>query len=184
VAGKTGTAHKVDPKTRRYSKRLYSASFVGFVPADDPALVITVVVNVERDWHGQAYSGGRVAAPIFARVAQQSLPLVGVFPSAGKGRRRQAAVEPASVGAGPAEDRTEHPGPVVNGVGVPEGVDDLATLVPSYLGKSLREALALSSQHGHHVKAHGNGWVEAQWPGPGTVAGEALTVHIHLSGRN
>jgi cell division protein FtsI (penicillin-binding protein 3) len=187
VAGKTGTAHKVDPRTRQYSKRLYTASFVGFVPADNPALVITVVINVERDWRGQDYSGGSVAAPIFARVSQQSLPLVGVLPTQKRPTRAVAAAAPRKVSAkvsGEINDRTEQPPPAEIGISRPMAVAADAQLMPSYLGKSLREALSISNDQGHRVQVHGSGWVQGQWPGPGTIMGDDDTVHLRLAGRD
>jgi cell division protein FtsI (penicillin-binding protein 3) len=69
VAGKTGTAWKTRPEGGYGSKgdRDYVASFAGFLPADDPRLVVLVVV----DEPSQAlYSGGRAAAPIFSEFAQ------------------------------------------------------------------------------------------------------------------
>ncbi|HEN21287.1 MAG TPA: penicillin-binding protein 2, partial [Desulfobacteraceae bacterium] len=48
VAGKTGTSQKVDPKTKRYSNRNYVSTFVGFVPADNPRLVILIVIDEPR----------------------------------------------------------------------------------------------------------------------------------------
>ena len=45
AAGKTGTAQKIDPKTRAYSKTKYVASFVGFAPVENPAVVIIVVID-------------------------------------------------------------------------------------------------------------------------------------------
>lgn len=74
VAGKTGTAQMIDPKTKRYSKEKYVSSFVGFVPADDPRLAIIVVIYEPK---GQIY-GGVVAAPVFKEVAEQALSYLGV----------------------------------------------------------------------------------------------------------
>jgi cell division protein FtsI (penicillin-binding protein 3) len=69
VAGKTGTAQLIDPKTRRYSRDRFISSFVGFVPADKPRLAMIVVVYEPK---GQIY-GGVVAAPVFKSVADQAL---------------------------------------------------------------------------------------------------------------
>ncbi|MEK6526317.1 MAG: penicillin-binding protein 2, partial [Nitrospirota bacterium] len=75
VAGKTGTAQKVDPQTGVYSPTLFVGSFAGYVPADDPRLAILVVID-----EPQAESwGGVVAAPVFRRVAEQALPYLGVM---------------------------------------------------------------------------------------------------------
>jgi cell division protein FtsI (penicillin-binding protein 3) len=79
VAGKTGTAAKVDPNGR-YSDSRYVASFVGVVPASRPRLVILVSVDEPRG----AIWGGVVAAPAFSQIAQFDLQYLdgGVQPDA------------------------------------------------------------------------------------------------------
>ncbi len=77
VAGKTGTAQMVDPETRRYAANRYTSSFTGFVPAEDPKLVITVVIQEPR---GAIY-GGTVAAPVFREFAAKALPYLGQMPT-------------------------------------------------------------------------------------------------------
>jgi cell division protein FtsI (penicillin-binding protein 3) len=69
VAGKTGTAQKVDPATGAYSKTKYVASFVGFSPVNTPAITIAVILDSPVGLH----QGGQVCAPIFRRIAQQVL---------------------------------------------------------------------------------------------------------------
>ncbi len=76
AAGKTGTAHKIDTRTGLYSKKEYVSSFVGFVPAASPKLVILVMVDTPE---GDIY-GGTVAAPVFRAVAEQSLAYLQVAP--------------------------------------------------------------------------------------------------------
>lgn len=74
VAGKTGTAQKIDPRTGAYSSTLFVGSFVGFVPADNPRLAMIVVIDEPQ---GEAW-GGTVAAPVFRRVGEQVLNYLGV----------------------------------------------------------------------------------------------------------
>jgi penicillin-binding protein 2 len=69
VAGKTGTAQKVDPATGAYSKTKYVASFVGFTPVNTPAITIAVILDSPIGLH----QGGQVCAPVFRRIAQQVL---------------------------------------------------------------------------------------------------------------
>jgi cell division protein FtsI/penicillin-binding protein 2 len=76
AAGKTGTARKIDPLTRKYSATAYTASFVGFLPASAPRWTILVVLHEPKG----AYYGGLVAAPIFARVGSRLLTLEGLPP--------------------------------------------------------------------------------------------------------
>ena len=74
VAGKTGTAQKIDPRTGTYSATQFVGSFVGFAPADNPRLAMIVVID---EPHGEAW-GGTVAAPVFRRVGEQVLNYLGV----------------------------------------------------------------------------------------------------------
>ncbi len=76
VAGKTATAQKVDPATGKYSQDKFTASFVGFVPADHPRVVVAVVLDEPMIGH----YGGDLAGPVFRRVAEGSLRYLGVTP--------------------------------------------------------------------------------------------------------
>ena len=75
--GKTGTAWKFDPILKQYNPAKFIASFVGFAPADNPSIVITVVIDEPR---GGQYSGGEVAGPIFKDIAEQILPELNALP--------------------------------------------------------------------------------------------------------
>jgi cell division protein FtsI (penicillin-binding protein 3) len=72
LAGKTGTAEKV--VDGEYSDYLFDASFVGFAPADDPQLLVAVVVDEPKGDH----YGGTVAAPAFGEIAKFALPYLGI----------------------------------------------------------------------------------------------------------
>lgn len=76
VAGKTGTAAKVEPNGE-YSTRRYVASFVGFAPANAPRLVVFVAVDEPK---GSIF-GGAVAAPLFAQIMKAALTHLEVAPS-------------------------------------------------------------------------------------------------------
>jgi len=73
-AGKTGTAQKYDPKTRTYSQTDYIASFIGFVPADAPRIVVLVMIDGPEN----KYWGGTVAAPVFREISKQTLRYLNV----------------------------------------------------------------------------------------------------------
>jgi cell division protein FtsI (penicillin-binding protein 3) len=75
VAGKTGTAQKLDADGR-YSLRRYQAWFVGAVPAEKPRLVIAAMVDEPR---GYIHTGGATAAPLFAKVAAAALARAGIL---------------------------------------------------------------------------------------------------------
>ncbi len=74
VAGKTGTAQKVEDG--RYSHSKYVSSFVGFIPASNPEISITVMVDEPSK---RAY-GGTVAAPLFSRIAGRLMPYLKIQP--------------------------------------------------------------------------------------------------------
>ena len=74
VAGKTGTAQKVDPRTGAYSSTLLVGSFLGYVPAENPRLAMIVVIDEPK---GEGW-GGVVAAPVFRRIGEQVLNYLGV----------------------------------------------------------------------------------------------------------
>jgi cell division protein FtsI (penicillin-binding protein 3) len=77
VAGKTGTAQKVDPVRGGYSRDRVLASFVGYVPAKDPHIVVLVMIDEPQSlpW------GGTAAAPVFQQIAQQAMHYLQVPPS-------------------------------------------------------------------------------------------------------
>jgi cell division protein FtsI (penicillin-binding protein 3) len=78
LAGKTGTARKLDPVTKKYSRSSYNASFAGFLPASKPLWTILVVIE---DPKGEYY-GAQVAAPVFSEIGKRLLALKGVAPDA------------------------------------------------------------------------------------------------------
>jgi len=153
VAGKTGTSQKIEPGTGRYSPDKRVASFVGFLPADQPRLVIMVMVDEPR---GSKY-GGVVAAPIFAAIGRAALERLGIVPPAPDGLLQEASavVEPAA----PA---------------VPLGV-------PSFLGLSKRMAVERARDLGWMVQVTGEGYVQSQTPAPGAAAAPGKELVLSLA---
>ncbi len=74
LAGKTGTANKVDPATATYSKTRFIASFVGFAPVKSPKVLVTVMVDEPK---GEIF-GSEVAAPAFQEIMRFALPYLGI----------------------------------------------------------------------------------------------------------
>ncbi len=69
VAGKTGTAQKIDPITKKYVKGKYVASFAGFFPANNPMLLCMVILDEPQG----TYYGGTTAGPVFREVVTRIL---------------------------------------------------------------------------------------------------------------
>jgi cell division protein FtsI (penicillin-binding protein 3) len=163
VAGKTGTAQKVDPGGR-YSMIDHLASFVGFVPASQPALVILVSLDTPRGERNQA---GDVAAPLFARIAEQALRHLAVPPDDPERTLRLAHYRPPPIAVAASwqgDDAGVRPasavGPAAGGGG--------RSVMPDLRGLSAREAAKEAARRGLIVELHGSGQVSAQSPEPGT----------------
>lgn len=77
IAGKTGTARVVGASG--YEANLHNSMFAGYVPADDPRIVVIIVVNEPK---GAEHYGSQVAAPVFARIASGAMRLLEVTPDA------------------------------------------------------------------------------------------------------
>ena len=152
VAGKTGTAQKVDPVTGGYSPDKRIASFVGFVPADNPALVISVTVDEPQ---GKAY-GGLVAAPVFADIAGQSLGHLNILP--------RGSIATLNNGI----DRTARPEPLPELAPLlPDPRRNDGLLMPDFHGMSYRRVLRLMEKKKLNLKLSGSGEVVEQFPRPG-----------------
>jgi cell division protein FtsI (penicillin-binding protein 3) len=77
LAGKTGTASKVDQATGEYSKTAYVASFMGFAPASDPKVLCAVIVDEPQ---AGSIFGGTVAAPAFGQIMSFALQYLRIAP--------------------------------------------------------------------------------------------------------
>jgi len=154
VAGKTGTSQKVDVITGGYSADKRIASFVGMVPSEAPRMVILVVIDEPQS----SPYGGVVAAPIFSRIATQSLAYLHVPPTI------QVASSPlpeAQPEAAPFE--TARP---IGGGSVASVAPDRKTM-PDLRGKSIRQVLRWMEENGLDLSVRGYGRVIDQFPAPG-----------------
>ena len=190
AAGKTGTAQKIDPKTKAYSATKFVGSFVGFAPVNNPQVVIIVVM----DEPAGAYHGGDVAAPVFREVAEQILPGLGVMPDievksapdliaqqvnedperAAKIREEQAEAEQQRQATLPTVDSNGgRGGEVVYAV-----ASRKAMLMPDLRGRSVRDVARTCAQLGLQVEAHGEGKVLKQNPSAGTEVSTGQIVYV------
>ncbi|MDX2482012.1 MAG: penicillin-binding protein [Desulfuromusa sp.] len=151
VAGKTGTAQKVDMVTGGYSPDKQVSSFVGFVPADNPALVLSVTVDEPQ---GEIY-GGLVAAPVFARIAGQALSHLNILP-----KGDIAALTKEQLAAEPLPDLAA----LLPDVEVSDGLK-----MPDFAGMSYRQVLQTMEKKNLNLKLSGSGQVIKQYPAPGKV---------------
>jgi cell division protein FtsI (penicillin-binding protein 3) len=152
VAGKTGTAQKVDPVTGGYSADKRVASFVGFAPVENPRLVIMVMVDEPRS---QVY-GGLVAAPVFSRIAGQALRYLGVPPS-------EAEMDPPL----PPETMETREAITTGEVQTLQVSEKGLPVMPQCFGMSCRQVLQVMDRLGLNIRIRGSGRVVDQFPNPG-----------------
>ncbi len=173
VAGKTGTAQVVDPATGTYYHDRLVASFVGFVPAEDPRLVILVVLHDVPRGH----FGGLVAAPVFSAIASDALERMAVTPrspieSAGLLPIRSALdfFSPVDRDQSARQLTVSDPTAATENLWTRES--EGGSMIPDFRGLSLREALALARSHGLALKTKGSGYVVSQQPPAGSLPAE------------
>jgi cell division protein FtsI (penicillin-binding protein 3) len=201
AAGKTGTAQKIDPKTRTYSATKFVASFVGFAPVNNPAVVIIVVI----DEPSGAYHGGDVAAPVFRQIAEQILPEMGVMPDTDFKNPEliaQTAQTPAEVSQERAEqkrraaevqeDQTRQstmpqvaPRDTRGGEIVYAVATSSAILMPDLRGRSVRDVARACARLGMQVEARGEGGrVVTQNPQAGSELRSGQIVYVDFGKLN
>jgi len=169
VAGKTGTAQKVDPVTGGYSVDKRVSSFVGFVPAEEPRLVILVVIDEPEE---KTY-GGLVAAPVFSRIAEQGLRYLKIAPTE-PGRRNPLPLQ--------AEKNPPSSPRVVVPFRTQEREDaEGAPRMPDCVGMSSRQVLQTMGRTGLNIKLKGNGRVVEQSPTPGKPIKFGTEVWVRLA---
>jgi cell division protein FtsI (penicillin-binding protein 3) len=166
VAGKTGTAQKMDPATKRYSRAPGVLSFAGFVPADDPRLAMIVMLDEPKNekW------GSEAAAPIFAAIGREALRYLNVAP-------RDSSPVPIVRGEiasapGPAAGLAPQ-GPAVAADGEP--------VMPRLAGLSLRQALEALAPFGVRLEITGRGVVTGQSPPPGSALPPGAPCRLQLA---
>ncbi|PID38483.1 MAG: penicillin-binding protein [Proteobacteria bacterium] len=159
VAGKTGTAQKVDRVTGTYAEDKWLSSFVALTPASKPRLAIAIVVDEPS---GEEHYGGKVAGPAFRRIAQKALRYLGVRPDKAAARPKKSAA-PQRLRARKSGPQDEDAlAPPLPGEG-PRG----AVLVPDFTGMSIAEALSAARKAHLVLEVLGSGQATAQSPGPG-----------------
>jgi cell division protein FtsI (penicillin-binding protein 3) len=153
IAGKTGTAQKVDAVRGGYSRGRI-ASFVGYFPAEDPQVVMLVVIDEPRTtiW------GGTAAAPVFRQVAIAAAERLGLH-------LNPIVAEPASAAA-----KSD-----------PAAPEDAVRAQANFVGLSLREAVERARAEGLTIEIVGSGYVVAQEPPPGPALDASRPIRLKLA---
>ena len=171
VAGKTATAQKADPATGKYSPDKFTASFVGFLPADKPRLVIAIVLDEPVIGH----YGGDLAGPVFRRVAEASLRYLGVTPS-GSGKLASVSRDGDLADTVTKPSTTSQLPPIVP----PSNPDPnaITVAVPDVTGMAARDAVKAMLAAGLVPQVEGSGRAARISPGAGAVVPKGSTVRV------
>ncbi len=181
-AGKTGSAQIYDYAARHYTKT-YNASFMGFAPVTNPAIVVVVTLNGTT---GSAGYGGAAAGPVFRTVAMEALRVLDVpkdipdqEPAAEDGRiaddERIAENDVAIAGVGdppPMEESADAPPEK------PKQAEIIGPRVPDFAGMSMRAVVEEASARGLRVSLDGRGVARLQVPPAGSVLPPGARVRV------
>ncbi|MBN2569256.1 MAG: transpeptidase family protein [Deltaproteobacteria bacterium] len=163
VAGKTGTSQKFDFSEGKYSSEKIVASFVGFLPAENPRIAILVMLDEPKThkW------GGEAAAPVFKSISEQML------------RRFSRDIELREVVASEGVDTVEIVRAAVHdGMMASTEMENDGSIVPNFTGMSVREVLNICRERGIDAEISGTGWAVSQKPLPGFPRKEYQSVHV------
>lgn len=170
VAGKTGTADKL--VNGRYVGHMQNVSFLGFVPARNPALTVIVMIDTPRVGSD---TGGAVAAPIFRRIAEASLRYLGVPPDVNPSPPVMVARRSTQPTVTPTKSGSQMPAIVTLETGGGQ-----SSLIPDLRGMGAREAVRTLAQLGLSARIEGKGIVVDQAPAPGTPLERGITCTLLL----
>ncbi|MBX7232357.1 MAG: PASTA domain-containing protein [Bdellovibrionales bacterium] len=169
VAGKTGTAQKVDLQNGGYKKGSYLASFVGFVPAHAPKFVIFITIDDPKD----EYYASQVAAPVFARIAQYAVRQQGLAPVLLTDQGQVNAKKIKQDSTRPKEDSF-----VLQVKGTESLEKDL--IVPNLKGLTLREVYRQLHNSSLEILPQGQGVVVASLPQAGSPRPKNKKIRVFL----
>lgn len=167
VAGKTGTAQKVDPNTGEYSSTDYIASFVAYAPSEDPKIAVLVIIDTPKT--DQGHQGGTLGGPRAKAIIEQALQYYGSPVS--NDTQSTVTISPSDSAIRPT------PKPIIP-ERTPVGGE---VIIPNLFGMTMRqvgETLAKSELHFNFI---GSGLVNQQSPEAGNVVIKGTTIEVKFS---
>ncbi|MBI1862118.1 MAG: transpeptidase family protein [Deltaproteobacteria bacterium] len=158
VAGKTGTAQKYIAGLG-YGGSKYFSTFIGFLPAEKPELLISVMVD-EPHW---PFYASQVAAPLFKKIAERSMQVLGKMP--------KTLVANASPFGSPEKIATT----------IPPSRESVNGKMPNFAGKAMRDVLATAEGYFKHIRIVGSGYLVSQSPTPGSEVSANFPITLVFS---
>ena len=188
VAGKTGTAQKINEFGTGYSEGKYIASFCGFGPVENPRIALLVIIDEPS---GNFY-GGQIAAPVASRILAQVFRYMRIEPSSAPGIDEDEL--PEDVGEGDTSGISalpNHEPPKVEEKFAPAAeetpaeeipqVNSNEVTVPDFYNKSIRDAARLASETGLKLEMSGSGFAVEQSIDAGTVVKRGTVITVKFS---
>ncbi|AHF09913.1 penicillin-binding protein [Dehalobacter restrictus] len=172
VAGKTGTAQKIDPETGKYSDTDYIVSFVGYAPADDPKIAVLVVIDTP---HAPVIQGGTLGGPRVKNIIEGTLQYYGV-PVSAETPSDLTKVDPdvlaEQAAAKNGNTEADKNSPPARQAGEGE------VLVPDLKGLTIRQAGELLGKLDLRYEFGGSGLAYKQSPEAGKVVNRGDTIEV------
>ncbi|WP_396390984.1 penicillin-binding transpeptidase domain-containing protein [Desulfosporosinus shakirovi] len=167
VAGKTGTAQKVDPKTGGYSTTDFIASFAAYAPAEDPKIAVLVIIDTPKTEDG--HQGGTLAGPRAKAIIEGALQYYGLPVS--NDTQSTVVISPSDTAVRPL------PQPVIP-ERTPVGGE---IVIPDLTGMTMRQAGETLAKSELHFNFSGSGLVNQQSPQAGKIVIRGATVEVKFS---
>jgi len=179
AGGKTGSAQIFDTAAHVYTHH-YNASFMGFAPVNNPAIVVVVTLNGARQY------GGVVAAPVFREVAGATLRFLDIprdLPDRPTGPVKDDEPENDLSLAELSNplDEEELKEAAVFGPELPPEMIPVGPKVPNFHGKTKRQVMEESSALGVPVEIAGTGIARRQEPAPGSVLSPGQRIKVRFA---
>jgi membrane peptidoglycan carboxypeptidase len=181
IAGKTGTAQTVDPRTKKYSTSRHIASFIGYpVGVKQPITILTLLDNPRG-----IYYAGQTAAPLFSTVLKQVVSRFSI-PSTEKIRIPLVESTPSPAPVKPAQDSDTVQLAQSSAEIIEQSLESTKEVnldhpvMPSVIGLTPQEAMRALRPFMPKVQVHGFGLILKQSPESGSMIAKGLDVTLHL----
>lgn len=166
VAGKTGTAQKIDPKTGEYSKTDFIASFAAYAPAEDPKIALLIIIDSPQ---GESHQGGTLGAPKAKIILEGALQYFGV--PVANNTKSTVTVSPSDTPVRPSPKQVTPERKPMNG----------EVVVPDLTGMTIREAGEVIGKLELHIDFTGSGLAIEQSPVAGQVVSKGTRIKVKFS---
>ena len=176
IAGKTGTAQKINDDGTGYMEGSYIASFCGFAPVENPRITVLVMIDEPQ---GNFY-GGQIAAPVAGSIFSQLLRYMHVEPTNEEIANLEYEDETVGETAPKIQKRSDRASIMQSqeiNVNAPEG----KVVVPNFIGKSIREVSSLAQNVGLRLKTEGSGWAHTQSISAGEIVDAQTLITVAFS---